>query len=44
MKWLLPENGRECDPIFLIEAEEWIMLHYNTYHSLWVLLVVAINV
>lgn len=27
MKWLLSENGRQCDPIFLIEAEERIMLH-----------------
>lgn len=44
MKWLLPENGRQYDPIFLAEAEEGIMLHYNTYHSLWVLLVVAISV
>lgn len=44
MKWLLSENGRQYDPIFLIEAEEWIMLHYNTYHSLWVLLVVAVRV
>lgn len=44
MKWLLSENGRQYDPIFLLEAEEWITLHYNTYHSLWVRLVVALSV
>lgn len=34
----------KSDPATLAEAEERIMLHYNTYCSRWVFLVVPISV
>lgn len=34
----------KSDPATLAEAEERIMLHYNTYRSRWVFLVVPISV